>query len=283
MHNTSDRTKQRRILWLGLAVSVLILAAGVTVVRLKQTEQSDHDWTGDLQDRMTYEVVNVFPHDHEAFTQGLIFLDGFLYESTGIYGESTLRKVDLESGEVLQKVVLDSGDFGEGLTVWEDTLVQITWREGSGYVYDLVDFSLQDQFSYDTEGWGLTQDGEKLIMSDGSSELYFLNPESFQVNDSVTVNYQGEEIRWLNELEFIKGEVYANVYQTDHIVRINPETGQVTGWIDLEGILPTGAEAQYAGVLNGIAYDPETGRLFITGKHWPYLYEIVLIPAGSEE
>jgi glutamine cyclotransferase len=232
---------------------------------------------------MTYEVVNVFPHDPEAFTQGLIFLDGFLYESTGLYGESTLRKVDLETGEVLQKVAINSEDFGEGMTDWEETLVQLTWRENRGYVYDRVDFTLQDQFNYETEGWGLTQDGETLVMSDGSSELYFLDPESFQVKDSITVTDQGEKIRWLNELEFINGEIYANVYQTDNIVRINPETGQVSGWIDLAGILPDTPETQRAGVLNGVAYDPETGRLFITGKNWPYLYEIVLIPDGSEE
>jgi len=211
------------------------------------------------------------------------FLEGYLYESTGLYGESTLRKVDFESGEVLQIVSLNSGDFGEGLTDWEDTLVQITWRENRGYVYGLVDFSLQDQFSYDTEGWGLTHDDERLIMSDGSSTLYFLDPESFQVKDSITVTYQDEKVIRLNELEYIQGEVYANIWQTDSIIRINPETGQVTGWIDLEGILPNVAETQDAGVLNGMAYDPETGRLFITGKQWPSLYEIKLIPVEPDE
>ena len=283
MRNTSDHTKQRRFLWLVLVIGILVIAAVVTVVRLKQTEQSDPGLMSHMKDQMTYEVINTYPHDPEAFTQGLIYLNGFLYESTGIWGRSSLRKVDIETGEVLQMISLDEEDFGEGLTIWEDTLVQITWQEGTGYVYDLVDFSLQEQFNYDTEGWGLAQDGEILIMSDGSSELYFLDPESFQLKDSITVTYQGKEIRWLNELEFIEGEVYANVYQTDNIVRINPETGQVTGWIDLGGILPDDAETQGAGVLNGIAYDPETGRLFITGKLWPYLYEIVLIPAGSEE
>ena len=232
---------------------------------------------------MTYEVVNVFPHDPEAFTQGLIFLDGFLYESTGLYGGSSLRKVDLETGEVLQKVALKSGDFGEGLTIWEDTLIQVTWRENKGYVYDLVDFSLQEQFRYETEGWGLTHDGDMLIMSDGSSELYFIDPESFQVNDSITVTYQDEKVIRLNELEYIQGEVYANIWLTDSIIRINPETGQVTGWIDLGGILPAASKTQDAGVLNGIAYDPETGRLFITGKQWPSLYEIKLIPIESDE
>jgi len=283
MKPKSDHKKQRRILWLGLVVGFLVVAVVVTCVRLKQIDQSDPGWTGDLRDQMTYEVVNIFPHDPEAFTQGLIFLEGYLYESTGLYGESTLRKVDFESGEVLQIVSLNSGDFGEGLTDWEDTLVQITWRENRGYVYGLVDFSLQDQFSYDTEGWGLTHDDERLIMSDGSSTLYFLDPESFQVKDSITVTYQDEKVIRLNELEYIQGEVYANIWQTDSIIRINPETGQVTGWIDLEGILPNVAETQDAGVLNGMAYDPETGRLFITGKQWPSLYEIKLIPVESDK
>jgi len=283
MKPKSDHKKQRRILWLGLVVGFLVVAVVVTCVRLKQIDQSDPGWTGDLRDQMTYEVVNIFPHDPEAFTQGLIFLEGYLYESTGLYGESTLRKVDFESGEVLQIVSLNSGDFGEGLTDWEDTLVQITWRENRGYVYNLVDFSLQEQFSYDTEGWGLTHDGERLIMSDGSSTLYFLDPESFQVKDSITVTYQDEKVIRLNELEYIQGEVYANIWQKDSIIRINPETGQVTGWIDLGGILPDNAETQDAGVLNGIAHDPDTGRLFITGKQWPSLYEIILIPVESNK
>jgi glutamine cyclotransferase len=275
--------KRRRILWLGLAVSFLILAAVVKSVNLCNLNRSDPGWAGDLQDRMTYEVVNVFPHDPKAFTQGLIYLEGFLYESTGLYGESTLRKVDLETGKVLHMISLSEEDFAEGMTAWEETLVQLTWREHRGYVYERADFTLQSQFNYETEGWGLTHDGEMLIMSDGSALLYFLNPDTFEVERTVSVTYRGGEVVWLNELEYIQGEVYANVWQTDRIIRINPKTGQVAGWIDLAGILPDNAETKDAGVLNGVAYDPETGRLFITGKNWPYLYEIILIPDGSEE
>ncbi|MEA3326108.1 MAG: glutaminyl-peptide cyclotransferase [Chloroflexota bacterium] len=283
LNSTSELKNHRTALWLGLVFGFLAIAAVVTGIILKRTGQTAPVWIGDLKDQMTYEVINVFPHDTEAFTQGLIYQDGFLYESTGLYGESSLRMVDLESGEVLQKIALSPDFFGEGLTAWKDSLVQLTWREGTGYVYDLVDFSLQEQFSYDTEGWGLTHDGGQLIMSDGTSTLYFLDPESFQVKDSVTVTYQGKAIVRLNELEYIQGEVYANIWQTDDIVRINPESGQVTGWIDLGGILPADANARDTGVLNGIAYDPVTGGLFITGKRWPNIFEIRLIPATLDE
>ena len=232
---------------------------------------------------MTYEVVNAFPHDPEAFTQGLIYLDGYLYESTGLYGESSLRKVELETGEVLQQVDLSSEYFAEGLTAWEDTLLQITWRENTGFVYDLEDFSLLDQFSYSTEGWGLTQDDQQLIMSDGTPTLYFLDPATFEVIGSVTVTYQGETVERLNELEYFDGQVFANIWQTDYIVRIDPASGEVLGWIDLGGILPQDLRTATTDVLNGIAYDQEGDRLFITGKFWPRLYEIRLVPASSGE
>ena len=230
---------------------------------------------------MTYEVVNTYPHDPQAFTQGLIFHNGYLYESTGLYGESSLRKVALETGEVLQQVDLPSNYFGEGLTLWEDTLLQLTWLEETGYIYDLEDFSELGRFSYATEGWGLTHDGERLIMSDGSATLYFLDPEDFQVIGSVRVTYQGQAIERLNELEYIHGEVYANIWLTDNIVRIDPATGEVTGWIDLRGILPDGLRTPTTDVLNGIAYDPEGDRLFVTGKNWPELYEIRLVPIDA--
>jgi glutaminyl-peptide cyclotransferase len=228
---------------------------------------------------MTYEVINVFPHDPQAFTQGLIYLDGFLYESTGLYGQSSLRKVELETGEVLQQVDLSSEYFAEGLTAWEDTLIQLTWRKGTGFVYTKQDFSLVNQFTYPTEGWGLTHDGERLIMSDGSSRLHFLDPETFQVISSSKVTYQGKEIQLLNELEYIKGEVFANIYRTDQIARIDPDTGDVLGWIDLSSLLPESERTSETGVLNGIAYDEVKGRLFVTGKNWPKLFEIRLVPA----
>ncbi len=232
---------------------------------------------------MTYEVISLYPHDPQAFTQGLIYRDGFLYESTGRYGESSLRKVDLDSGQILQQFILDSEWFGEGLTDWDDRLIQLTWREGLGLIYNIEEFSLLGQFDIPTEGWGLTQDGDRLIMSDGTSSLYFLDPQTFVVTGSVTVNDQGEEIDRLNELEYIRGQVFANIWQTDDIIRIDPDTGEVLGWIDLIGVLPEEARTETTDVLNGIAYDPQGDRLFVTGKYWSYLYEIRLIPITNEE
>jgi glutamine cyclotransferase len=208
----------------------------------------------------------------------LIYLDGFLYESAGLYGESTLRKVELETGAVLERIDLSLEYFAEGLTVWDDTLIQLTWREGTGFVYRLDDFSLLQRFIFSTEGWGLTQDGERLIMSDGTAALYFLNPETFLVEDSVAVTYQGELIQRVNELEYVRGEVYANIWPTEQIIRIDPASGQVLGWIDLSGILPPELRKEDTNVLNGIAYDPERDRLFITGKFWPSVFEVRLTP-----
>jgi glutamine cyclotransferase len=247
------------------------------------------DWDGESslpetqEPSMTYQVLAVYPHDPNAFTQGLVYLDGFLYESTGRFGDSSLRQVLLESGEVIRQVDLSSEYFGEGLTFWEDTLIQLTWKNELGFVYDRQDFALLDQFNYATEGWGLTQDGEHLIMSDGSSSLYFLSPETFEVMRTVTVTYAGEEVVYLNELEFIKGEVFANILNSDDIVRINPETGEVAGRINLAGILPEEERTATTDVLNGIAYDAGQDRLFVTGKCWPNLYEIRLVPIEDED
>lgn len=231
-----------------------------------------------LEEWMTFEVLKTYPHDSEAFTQGLVYQDGTLYESTGLYGESSLRKVALETGEVLKRIDLPPEYFGEGLAIWEETLVQLTWRAGTGFVYNLEDFSMLGHFTYPTEGWGLTQDGQRLIMSDGTDKLFFLDPETFQVIDSVSVTWEGEPVHRLNELEFIRGEIFANIWQTDNIVRIDPQTGEVTGWIDLRGILPPESRTPDTDVLNGIAYDPEGDRLFVTGKFWPVLYKVKLIP-----
>ena len=235
-----------------------------------------------LEAQMTYEVLNVYPHDPEAFTQGLIYLDGVLYESTGLYGRSSLRKVALETGEVLQIIDISPEYFAEGLTDWEDTLVQLTWQEETGFVYHQDDFSLLKRFTYPTEGWGLTQDGEKLIMSDGTDRLFFLDPETYQVLESLRVTWEGEPVQRINELEFIQGEVFANIWQTDDIIRINPHSGKVMGWIDMRGILPSESKNQQTDVLNGIAYDPEEDRLFITGKFWPSLFEVRLIPVDKD-
>jgi glutaminyl-peptide cyclotransferase len=226
----------------------------------------------------SYEIVNRFPHDPEAFTQGLVYEDGWLYESTGLYGRSSLRRVDLETGQVVQIHHLDDVYFGEGLTIWEDRIIQLTWREQTGFIYDLESFDLLETFSYETEGWGLTHDGQRLIVSDGSAYLYFWDPETFtEIGRVLVVDEWDNPVVRLNELAYIDGEVYANVWVTDRIVRIDPETGYVTGWIDLSGLLDGVSLTGPVDVLNGVTYDAENGRLFVTGKLYPLLFEIDLV------
>lgn len=224
----------------------------------------------------TYQVVHEFPHDPTAFTQGLDYVDGILIEGTGRRGQSTLRRVDLDTGQVLQSLRLPDQLFGEGVTVLGDKIYQLTWQENIGFVYDRETFALLDTFSYPTEGWGLTHDGQRLIMSDGTANLYFLDPMTLQEIGRVEVRDPHGPVTLLNELEYVEGEVFANVWRTDWIARIDPGTGQVTGWIDLAGLLQPEDMAQPVDVLNGIAYDEATGRLFVTGKLWPKLFEIRL-------
>ncbi len=223
-----------------------------------------------------FRVVAVHPHDPEAFTQGLDYRDGVLYEGTGLYGRSSLRETVPQTGEVLRYRALPDQLYGEGIVLVEDRIVQLTWRSGVGLVWDLEDLSVIDTFVYPTEGWGITSDGEMLIMSDGTSALRFLDPETYQVGREIQVLAAGEPIPLLNELEWVDGLIYANVWKTERIAVISPETGEVTAWIDLSGIL-TGEERERADVLNGIAHDPETGRLFVTGKLWPKLFEIEVV------
>ncbi len=223
-----------------------------------------------------YRVVHTYPHDPKAFTQGLIYLDGYLYESTGLNGQSSLRKVDLRTGLVLQRHDLDPQLFGEGLTNWKDTLVQLTWKAQTGFVYDRATFRLLRAFQYRGEGWGLTQDGVHIIMSDGSSALRFLDPQDFHEVKRVVVTDGGVEVHELNELEFVHGQIYANVWQTDLIAIISPQSGHVTGWIDLSGLRPESVRGNSDAVLNGIAFDAARDRLFVTGKVWPELFEIQL-------
>lgn len=220
-------------------------------------------------------VVNAFPHDPGAYTQGLIYRDGFLYEGTGLYGASSLRKVVLETGQVLQQIDLPEAYFGEGISELDGRLYQLTWQEGVGFVYDLDTFGLEKSFSYPTEGWGLTTDGKQLIMSDGSSRLFFLDPLSLQLTGSLVVQDRLTPVELLNELEWVDGEVWANIYTTDCIARIDPNSGTVVGWIDVSGLL-SAEEASEAEVPNGIAYDPQSGRIFVSGKWWPKLFEIEL-------
>lgn len=226
-----------------------------------------------------YRIINTYPHDPKAFTQGLVYHKGFLYEGTGLEGQSSLRKVRLETGQVLQIHRLADQYFGEGIVIWQDKIIQLTWTSQVGFVYDLATFKQVGEFNYATEGWGITHDGEKLIMSDGTNILYFLDPETFDKIGQVEVKYGNYLVNRLNELEYINGEVFANVWMTDWIVRIDPKNGQVVGVIDLSGLHhASGQKMQGNDVLNGIAYDPEGQRLFVTGKLWPNLYEIELVP-----
>ncbi len=226
-----------------------------------------------------YEVVRTYPHDPGAFTQGLEFVDGFLYESTGMNGTSGIRKVRLENGEVLQVQPLEERYFGEGMTVFGNSIFQLTWQSGIGFVYDRATFDRQRTFSYTGEGWGLTHDDTRLIMSDGTSALRFLDPGTLKETGRLRVTDGGRPVDQLNELEIVKGEIYANVWQTDRIARISPKTGRVTGWIDLRGLLsPADAAGRNVDVLNGIAYDAAGDRLFVTGKRWPKLFEIKVKP-----
>jgi glutamine cyclotransferase len=220
-----------------------------------------------------YEVVREYPHDREAFTQGLIFRDGFLFESTGQLGRSTLRKVRLDTGEVVQRHALAKEHFGEGLTDWNSQLIQLTWVTNVGFVYDLATFKPLRRFTYAGEGWGLTHDGKRLIMSDGSPNLRFLDPATFDEQSRLNVRDHNGSVDDLNELEFVKGSVYANVWLTERIAIIAPDTGRVTAWVDLTGLRPRQGEPG-DDVLNGIAYDAAGDRLFVTGKLWPKLFEI---------
>ncbi len=224
----------------------------------------------------TYEVVNTYPHDETAFTQGLVVENDSLYESTGLYGDSSLRRVELLTGSILQMHLLPAEFFGEGLTLLDDRLIQLTWKSETGFVYDKNSFEVLQEFSYPTEGWGITHNGSHLIMSDGTATLHFLDPGTFEAIHQIEVYGDGAVTR-LNELEYINGRIYANIWMEETIAIINPETGYVEGWIDLSGLRNPEDQDPYD-VLNGIAYDETDDRLFVTGKRWPQLFEIQLIP-----
>jgi glutaminyl-peptide cyclotransferase len=233
----------------------------------------------------SYKVINVYNHDKDAFTQGLVFHNGFLYESTGHQGKSTLRKVELETGKVLQKHNVPSDYFAEGLTILDNRVYQLTWQSALGFVYNLEDFKLLKEFRYNGEGWGLTHDDKHLFMSDGTHVIRIVDPNTFKVVRTIVVmNTNGQPLMRLNELEYIKGEIWANIWQSEsigkpnHIARIDPESGKLLGWINLDKISPKDSKSNYENSLNGIAYDEAGDRIFVTGKNWKKLFEIKLVP-----
>src|SRR5580704_10652949 len=226
-----------------------------------------------------YQIVHVYPHDPTAFTQGLIYVDGHLYESTGREGQSSIRMVELATGRVLQKYDLPAEYFGEGLTDWASDLVQLTWKAHKGFIYDRFSFSPRGTFAYEGEGWGLTHDGTQLILSDGTPYLKFLDPKAYRVRRRLkVVDEAGAPVENLNELEVVKEEIWANIWHCNAIVRVSPRTGKVVGRIDLSGIIDPRELGDAEAVLNGIAYDSAGDRLFVTGKLWPKLFEIKVVP-----
>ncbi|MGA3091210.1 MAG: glutaminyl-peptide cyclotransferase [Terriglobales bacterium] len=228
----------------------------------------------------TFKTIRTFPHDPAAFTQGLAYRAGFLYEGTGLEGRSSLRKVRLETGEVVQRVDLAQEFFGEGVTLVHDEVIQLTWQSHTGFVYSLSDFRLRRQFSYAGEGWGLATNGKskEVFMSDGTSEIRVLDSSTLAEKRRFTVHDGDTPVERLNELEFVEGEIFANVWQTDRIARISPQSGRVVGWIDLQGLLSPIYRLGAGAVLNGIAYDADRKRVFVTGKLWPSVFEIQIIP-----
>jgi glutaminyl-peptide cyclotransferase len=226
--------------------------------------------------QVSYEVVNSYPHDPTSFTQGLVWADGGFYESIGQYGQSKLRRLEFPSGKVLKQIRLDPELFAEGLAQVDTRLIQLSWQSHRGFVYDKDTFRLLQEFTYHTEGWGLTFDGKNLILSDGSSDLFYLDPQTFKPVKKLAITMNGQPVPELNELEFIDGEIWSNVWQTDLILRINQSTGQVTSFLNLKGILAPSDRKGSENVLNGIAYDAEQKRIFVTGKLWPRIFEIKL-------
>jgi glutamine cyclotransferase len=266
-----------RLTGLGLALVLALAAgAGAAVAQTPAPAAAPQTSTPPVArpPRQGYEIVAVHPHDAAAFTQGLVFRNGEFLESTGRY-PSTVRRVRLEDGAVLVRRELDTTYFGEGLTVFGDRAFSLTWQNGKGFIWNAETLEPLGEFAYAGEGWGLTHDGTRLILSDGTARLRFLDPQTFAETGSVTVNWQGRPVARLNELEFIDGEVWANVWQTDAVLRIDPATGNILSVIDLSGLLAPGDITDPADeVLNGIAWDPATRRLFVTGKNWPKLFEI---------
>lgn len=256
-------------------VSLLLIFA-LSLVSLNCGIAANRNLSGDKTPKYGFEVLHTWTHDPHAFTQGLVFADGKLLESTGQHGRSSLRRVELETGQVLQKVSVGEQYFAEGITQLKGKIYQLTWQDHLGFIYDAQSFERVGQFAYEGEGWGLTTDGTSLILSDGTDRIRFLDASDFHVERTITVRDQTAAVNEINELEFVEGEIYANIWHRDLIARINPLTGQVTGWIDLQGLIPQVELSSEEAVLNGIAYDQANHRLFVTGKLWPKLFEIRL-------
>jgi len=265
---------------LAAASLILIIAISLSIVAyIVLTNNASTNEPTNEPSNYTYKIVKTYPHDTNSFTEGLVYQDGVLYESTGLVGQSSLRRVNLETGETLQSVSLTGDSFGEGITIFGDKIIQLTWMSHKGFVYNKTSLDELQQFSYQGEGWGLTHDDTRLIMSNGSAMLTFLDPTTFKVIGILEVTDGGEPVVNLNELEYVNGVVYANVWLQDRIAIINIQTGNVTGWINLAGIYP-GENADPDNVLNGIAFDATSNRLFVTGKRWSQLFEIQLVPTG---
>jgi glutamine cyclotransferase len=254
---------------------MFLLLVGVVIVALSYPLLTKPD---EPEPEHAYTVVNTFPHDPEAFTQGLVFHEGRLYEGTGLRGQSSIRIVEMETGEITRIHRLPPEYFGEGITIHGDRIIQITWQSRVGFIYNISSLEALDTFGISTEGWGLTSDGSSLILSDGTQTLHFLDPVTFQETRTVEVHEDDEAVRLINELEYIDGEIYANIWKTDMIARIDPLSGSVLGWLDLSELRDHIDDEPSIDVLNGIAYDDETEHLFVTGKLWPLLFEIELTP-----
>src|SRR5215468_3044279 len=270
-----QKSKSRMATGLVAAALILAVLGGYWFRSREGGEQAVSSNTTVIAREVGYEVVNKFPHDPDAFLQGLVWQNGF-FESTGQFGRSSLRRVEYPTGKVLQRVNLDSQYFGEGLAMIDNRLIQLTWQSHRGFVYDRDSFKQLREFKYDTEGWGLTYDGKSLILSDGTNVLTFIDPDSFKPTRKLSVRFNGAALRDLNELEYIDGEIWANVWHTDRIVRIDPGSGQVKSYLNLEGILPEDEKSDPEAVLNGIAYDAQSKRIFVSGKLWPRIFEIRL-------
>ncbi len=270
----SDRRRFLAGLITAMRAVIVVFLAGCVVVVLSLSQ----DTRPAQSPEYTFKILREFPHDVTAFTQGLAYRGGFLYEGTGLKGRSSVRKVRLETGAVVQQLDLPSEYFGEGITLFKNEIIEVTWQSGTGFVYDATNFRLLQRFSYKGEGWGLTTDGHDLFMSDGTDVIRVLDPNTFAEKRHLQVHDGTTSIWQLNALGFVNGQIFANVWHSDRIARISPQTGAVVGWIELQGLLSPVYLSNPEAVLNGIAYDPATKRLFVTGKLWPYIFEIRLIP-----